>query len=440
MEYEIKNPKISLSLSLDTRANCKKVDGSFPVKYRISFQGNKRLYSTGFDLNPDDFDALSSTNKRKSDRITGIKNKLDFIRNEYLEVLNKYFSVKFSHTEFKAKLDEFNDKKNGSDKKSENVFEILENHYKELMENNQIGTASTYRTTLSALKKFTNRKTFQLSEITPDFLKSFENKLINKEEKSINTVSIHCKNIRKIFKDAIRNNIILNDLYPFGTGKYIIPETLNNKRALDISDILKIMTYKTEIEQERYAKDMFVFSYLCNGINMTDIFNLKFSDIDTYNNVITYIRKKTNTSVKRKTEKIVIPYSDDIKDIIDEILTKWKRKSNNQDDFIFDVIEKTQSAVIQKVKIKQRTKQINKYLKRIAEKLEIKEDISTYFARHSWATILLQSSNNIFLIKEGFGHKSITTTEKYISTLPLDSKKQSHTALLGGMKSSDFEK
>jgi len=434
MEYQIKNPKISLSLCLDTRSNCKKVDNTFPLKYRISFQGNKKLYATGYTLTEKDFETLTSPSKRKTDKLTETKDALDFIRSEFIEVLNKDFITKFSHQEFTDKLKEFNDEKNGISKKEDNVYEYLERYIEQLLKNEQINTADTYKSTLSNLKTFTNRKRLQFKDIDVEFLKRFENQKVNIEKKSISTVAIYCRNIKRIFNVAIDENVIDRSIYPFGDKKYLIPESLNLKKALNISDIIKILKYESEFVQEMYARDIFVFSYICNGINLADIANLKYSNIDNYNNRITFIRKKTSKSkrTQNSVKEIIIPYYGDVKDLIDQIIEKWKKDSSLKDDFIFGIIEKNQSAVEQNKKIKQATKQFNKYLKRIAEKLEIPFDITTYFARHTWATMTYRNSKDILAIKEGMGHSSRTTSERYISTLPIEELSNSQSALFGG--------
>ena len=58
---------------------------------------------------------------------------------------------------------------------------------------------------------------------------------------------------------------------------------------------------------------------------------------------------------------------------------------------------------------------INKELKVLASELEIKTDVTTYMARHSFASILKNTGVNIALISQALGHQDIKTTEIYLS-------------------------
>ena len=65
--------------------------------------------------------------------------------------------------------------------------------------------------------------------------------------------------------------------------------------------------------------------------------------------------------------------------------------------------------------IQQLTKTINKYMKRIAQKLEIQKDVTTYFARHSFATVLRNSGASMEFISEALGHSDMKTTKSYLA-------------------------
>ena len=65
--------------------------------------------------------------------------------------------------------------------------------------------------------------------------------------------------------------------------------------------------------------------------------------------------------------------------------------------------------------IQQLTKTVNKYMKRIAEKLELTKDVTTYFARHSFATVLRNSGASTEFISEALGHSSMKTTQSYLA-------------------------
>jgi len=65
-------------------------------------------------------------------------------------------------------------------------------------------------------------------------------------------------------------------------------------------------------------------------------------------------------------------------------------------------------------KIKHFIKAMNGYIKKIARSLGIEENVSSYSARHSWATISRNSGASTEFIKEALGHSSVSVTERYL--------------------------
>lgn len=56
----------------------------------------------------------------------------------------------------------------------------------------------------------------------------------------------------------------------------------------------------------------------------------------------------------------------------------------------------------------------NKHIKKIGIELKIKKSLSSYVARHSWASAAKKLNHSIEVIKEGLGHSDIKTTEIYL--------------------------
>lgn len=75
--------------------------------------------------------------------------------------------------------------------------------------------------------------------------------------------------------------MISPDIYPFGKNKYTPPATKKSKRALSIGDIENIYNYKSKELGSAidWAKDMWLFAYFSNGMNVKDIASLKYENI-----------------------------------------------------------------------------------------------------------------------------------------------------------------
>lgn len=153
------------------------------------------------------------------------------------------------------------------------------------------------------------------------------------------------------------------------------------------------------------SKDLFTFSYLCCGMNMIDIAYLKYSDI--INGRICFIRHKTKQPITFQ----LLPQAM-------QIIEKYRRDKVQQSDYIFPILDRNFHHTEQQQydRIRKVIKGMNKSLKKIGTHLDISIPLTTYVARHSFATVLKRSGVNIALISEAMGHTSLSTTQFYLDS------------------------
>jgi integrase len=287
---------------------------------------------------------------------------------------------------------------------TDSVFFAFDKYIRELNDENRIGTASSHECAKRSIQGFTNDLKF--ADVTPAFLKKYENWMLA-NDKSRTTVGIYLRSLRTIFNRAS----IDKSLYPFGEGqqKYSIPTGKNTKKALTLEEIGKIFHFESiEGSMEEMAKDYWIFIYLCNGLNVKDLCQLKHKNIQ--GNVLLYERAKTKRS-KNNGEKITVSLKSQAKDII----SKWGQVSISPETYVFPHLQKGITADRERKIIQQVTKNVNKYMKRIAVKLELNKEVTTYFARHSFATVLRNSGASTEFISEALGHSSMKTTQSYLA-------------------------
>jgi integrase len=126
-----------------------------------------------------------------------------------------------------------------------------------------------------------------LSDITPEFLKSYE-AWMKAQGRSTTTVSMYLRALRTLINKAIAAGEFSQEAYPFGRYKYVIPSAQKVKKVLTLSEIGKIYNYKGEFERSR---DWWIFLYYAHGMNMYDFCLLKYENIK--GKWIVYRRKKT---------------------------------------------------------------------------------------------------------------------------------------------------
>lgn len=147
------------------------------------------------------------------------------------------------------------------------------------------------------------------------------------------------------------------------------------------------------------------------GIDMIDGIKIK-TTINNLDNWREITKIRLSTSIDRNNgEKITVSLKPQAKAII----KKWGLHSVNPETYIFPHLQKGMTAETERKQIQQVTKNINKYMNLIAKELELSKEVTTYVARHSFATVLRNSGAATEFISEAFGHSNIKTTKNYLA-------------------------
>ncbi len=307
------------------------------------------------------------------------------------------------------------------------LFSAFESYMAELTKLGSVGTSSLYKCALTSLQNYTksiNIQSLTFSDINVSFLKLWES-WMRQNGVADATIGIYCRNLRTILNKAIVAGLLKQEEYPFGRYKFEIPTGQNVKKALTVAEVGKIYNLKLEKgSSEQRARDLWVFSYLCNGINMKDIARLKYKNMDRES--ITFSRSKTIRLQRNNQKKIVVPLTPEILAII----KTWGNKPLTEETFIFPILHERVTPGEERKLVQQATKTTNKYVKRIANAAKIKMDVTTYTARHSFASVMKRSGASTEFISESLGHSDLATTENYLASFEMDTKKKMALNLL----------
>jgi integrase len=223
--------------------------------------------------------------------------------------------------------------------------------------------------------------------------------------------------------DVIVSEKLDSSFYPFGRGKYEIPIGEGRKMALSMDTIKQIFDFEslTDPTISEY-KDLWMFSYLCNGANFSDILRLKFKNIN--GNEISFFRGKTINTTKKK--KTVVAY---LTDEMREIINRSGNPIRLPDNYIFPYLCACQTLEEEFELARDVIRRTNKRMKRISDALGIPK-ITTYTARHSYATVLKRSGANIAFISESLGHSDLKTTENYLASFETEEREKNARLLV----------
>jgi integrase/recombinase XerD len=390
-----------------------KTASKFPLKLRITYKGERKYYATGLDASPEQWDAINSAEvKGKFQKMRIAMAEIERRALDCVASIVPFSFLRFEREFFRAAVLE------------QTVEMAYEGYIEVLKANEQYGTAQSYWVSCNALKRFRPGK-LQFEDVTKEFLNDFEKWMVGKG-RSLSTVGIYLRPLRTIFNIAIERGSVRPELYPFGRRKYIIPTGRNVKRALDIDQIRQIFHYQAEPGSSlEKAKDFWMFSYLCNGMNMADIARLRWSNVSP--ETISFQREKTKRTKRDNPITIVVVRNHQI----NALIQKWGRgEARTYNGYLFDILELTDQGEPARLKVELFTHFVNEWMKGLGKDLGFGLNLTTYVARHSFATILVRSGAPLAMAKQTLGHASIATTEKYFAGFDLAAQAEYTKALV----------
>lgn len=439
----------SASSLLDTRRPLGEPTSKvFPMRIQIYHNGKQ------FKISPKDEETkepLSATttiyDKYKNDKCNcSASRKLKKQVDKELQKCNEIFNVlkSFSPDGFKKLYNS----QSGIRRKATTTLlkELFNQKIAVLIENEKFNTASNYRSSLNNILAFCREFYKQspddvvLEDVTVDWLNQFQrwnltkgnnniadpnsknskkklkyHRIINgvRTGNQLGTVKCYVRCLQSIFNDAIAERLIASTAYPFGKRQYSVGGVAASKQALTQEQVTTLQAYDGRYNDVR---DMWLFLYYGNGMNITDAMHIKWKDIYSRDGGewFTFRRKKTQFSLK-ESFPITVFVSSHVKKIL-------HRNNGNNSPYVFNVLKATMNPQEQHKTILLFKGNVNQRLKSLGKQLGF--HINLKMARATFATMLRDRGTPIAVISKLLGHSSIATTEIYLASLPNDKAKE----------------
>ena len=289
------------------------------------------------------------------------------------------------------------------------VNEAVTEKMEELRKEERVNSWYRYRSMLRALEEY-GGGSISFDEVTPGWLASCE-AAWRRAGRSSTTVSIYMKSLRCVF------NRSLGCPGPF--ARYRIPRPAARHIALSSLSIKAILQWIPSDESLAESRDLWLFSYLCNGINFKDMLQLRYSDIR--DGEIEFVRSKTRFSAGGTVVRAHL--SPVMREIIARRGTGEGRVAGNR--YIFRYLHGDETPFQLEKTVRRVIRRCNSDMRKLAEELHI-PPFTTYTARHTFATVLQRKGVSVSYISECLGHCSVRTTEAYLAGFePEDREKYS---------------
>ena len=395
---------ITIAPILDTRRALQ--SGAYPVKIRVTYLGERKYYATGKELTKHEWDIIDTSRNREMSHIRkDIENSFELVCAAAEELA---YAGDFSFARLTTRLRHTS---------THNINELFADIITDLKKQGRYGNAMVYHCTLQSIEQYYG--TTPISAITPQWLEGFRANLGAKLAPT--TIAIRLRTIRSVCNEAIERNLMRPGDYPFGRGKFEIQEGEGRKLALTLDQIGQIARYDDGDPLTHKYRDWWLFIYLCNGINMVDFAQLRYKDI--VGGEIRFIRQKTARTTRKRKEIVAV-----VSEPMQKIIERWGNPPS-PNAYIFPILKGGEDAEQRTLKTQRATRAINQRMAKVAKALGIEQKVSTYTARHSFATVLKRAGANIAYISESLGHSDLKTTEHYLASFERDEREKNAAIL-----------
>lgn len=371
-------------------------EGMFPVVMRIVKNRKSKLISLGLECLKKDWDEENNQFKKTHPNQLQRNRLLLKHKDRALKIIDEFLMDEIDFT-----LDQFEEKFRGIEPNKMTVLEFWNEIISDLTKSGKVGNAKALNETKTSLFNFHKKNNLMFKEITPAFLEKYE-VYLRENNNTDGGVAFKMRELRSIYNRAIKKNVIDEKYYPFKTYKVSKLKVGNIKKALTREEIRLIENFDDTLYPNlSEAKRIFLFSYYCRGMNYFDIMMLKWSNIS--GDRINYIRSKTkgkfNISILKPVQEILDFYKDTL----------------STTDYVFPILlsKDLTATQIQNRKHK-KLQRFNSDLKKIAEIVGIDKPLSSYVARHSYATNLKQLGVSTDIVSQSMGHTNVAITTAYL--------------------------
>ena len=260
------------------------------------------------------------------------------------------------------------------------------------------GTAKTYRDALSSFARFRQGTDIALDELNAEMMTLYEAWMKSRGLKR-NSSSSYLRTLRTLCRKAVEMGLTTDK----GIFRHVFTGfAKTSKRAIPLEAIRTIRLLRLPAGSPLiFARDMFILSIYLQGISFVDLAYLRKSDIR--NGVLQYDRKKTRQSLNIGWEPSM------------QAIVETYAHLTTESPYLLPII--THADGTERRQYVKAEHNISRNLKKIGRIAGLRIPLTTYVARHTWATTMRDMGYDLSIVSTGLGHDSLKTTQIYLSSI-----------------------
>lgn len=277
-------------------------------------------------------------------------------------------------------------------------FSFVRQQIDNLNQRRRAGTATAYGNMLRSFMLFRNGCDLTFDMLTPDLICQYEQWLRLRGVRA-NSSSCYMRTLRAIYRKAVQATLT-PDKAPFRNVFTGYAHTV--KRALTAGQMRQIVNLNLPTDSaEAFARDLFLFSLCTRGMSFVDMAFLRKSNLSC--SCLTYSRQKTGQTLSIAWEPCM-----------QEIVERYAHITKNSV-YLLPII--TRNDGTERRQYLSAIRECNRALKRVGYLAHLPLPLTTYVARHTWASLAQEMNIPISVIRDGMGHENLRTTQIYLASI-----------------------
>lgn len=386
------------SIKLVLRTNQEDKTGHSPLYIRLIKDRKTKFIATGVKLKENEWDDVKQKVKRNYPNSTRMN---AFLAQKIADAEGLVADNERKRSNISAKR--LKEAIKGKDIK--NFFDYAYERCERIKASISPRTYKNYKNYVKKFEDFVGHHEIYFDDITVTMLNDYVNYLSNKLKNGNTTIRYSLNILAIMFKDAIREEVITLNTYPFTSVR--IKKDKSTRLFLNKEQIEKLKNYKIpHTNTDIYFRDMFIFSCYAGGLRFSDVVSLQWKNYDAAENRIRLQVRKTKRAHQFKVGQSAL-----------EILNKYRKIDSEPDDFIFPIISDANffehSIEYQLNTISSKNALCGQKLRRMGKELNLPFSLSFHLSRHTFATQALANGMRIEYVSKLLDHSDIGTTQIY---------------------------
>ena len=380
------------------------------VFYQVIHNRMARQVNSGYKLYPHEWDTVNAEIVFPSGTGSGRQNYLISLKNALAEDIRRFKSI---ITRFERAARHYTAEEVAecflTSAESGGFISFGHELVRQLKQIGKTRTAERYTTVLNSFGRFCGEKDILLEEVNSNLMVEYEI-FLHTNNVCPNTSSYYMRGLRAIYNRAVEKELVMQ-YNPFKHVYTGIDKTA--KRAVPLKTIRQIRELDLRLSPAMdFARDIFMFSFYTRGMSFIDMAYLRKKDLQ--NGILSYRRQKTG-------QLLFIKWERPMREIVDKYDTGGSP-------YLLPIIKNVDTD--ERRQYKNAAHQVNNKLKKLGEKLGLTIPLTSYVARHAWASIAKSKNVPLATISEAMGHDSEKTTRIYLASLDTSAVDKANSQIL----------